>query len=83
MTIWKNEKGHEVRTGHGEDELTASPVERLVIKPCPFCGSEVIIEDVIKSFMPLCSNKTCIASEDGYWAKTKEEALERWNRRAL
>jgi len=43
MTTWKNEEGYETRTGHGEDELPASPVERGV-KPkyrlCWLCNRQ-------------------------------------------
>ena len=70
--------------GQGEKKQKGSDtVERRVIKLCPFCGADLYIEKVMTSYMPLCSNKSCIVSEDGYWGKTEEEAIEAANKRAL
>lgn len=61
------------------------------LKPCPFCGSEAIINEILPhkhslaKFMPdcdgecfiECANCTCAIS-----AKSKDEAIDTWNRRA-
>ena len=54
------------------------------LKPCPFCGGEA---EAIKAhhifenpYVVICSNEKCRASL-GMFSKTKEEAIEAWNRR--
>lgn len=54
------------------------------LKPCPFCGGEAeaikahhIFE---KPYVVICGNKECRASL-GEFSKTREEAIEAWNRR--
>ena len=66
-----------------EPALSQSAVEGLVIKHCPFCGGKIKIETVMKSYMPMCEDRNCVAGEDGYWADTKEEAIAQANRRVL
>ena len=56
------------------------------IKPCPFCGSDMIIaftifKDYSKVFIPQCSIKNCIAGDNGYDTKSPEEATKAWNTR--
>ena len=54
------------------------------LKPCPFCGYKA---ELLKShscdeipYFVICSNDKCKASL-GYFSKTKEKAIESWNRR--
>ena len=57
------------------------------LKPCPFCGGEVKIEDISDEdgpyFMIACSNKACgAAASFGDKSETEEGATEAWNTRA-
>ena len=69
--------------GLKDNEVGQSEVDGLVIEPCPFCGEKIKIETVMKSYMPICEDRNCVAGEDGYWADTKEEAIAQANRRVL
>ena len=58
------------------------------IKPCPFCGSAGELNSYEKSFgyarkVVCCSNEDCPMDlpPEGFYASTKKEALEIWNKR--
>lgn len=54
------------------------------LKPCPFCGSEGVInhKKVLETWLVECSNGSCPASYMiGYDYDTEEEAIAAWNRR--
>lgn len=74
---------NEKAKGQAERSVGQSEVDGLVMKPCPFCGGVIKIETVMKSYMPICEDRNCVAGEDGYWADTKEEAIAQANKRAL
>jgi ssDNA-binding Zn-finger/Zn-ribbon topoisomerase 1 len=62
----------------------ASPLQKLVIKHCPFCGGNMYIKKGnFGTYMPLCSNIECIAGDDGAYAPSEEEAIKLCNKRAL
>ena len=55
------------------------------LKPCPFCGSEAVLEDLggpsvfgEGRFFVKCPS--CGVEQGGLWA-TKQTAIKRWNRR--
>ena len=61
-------------------------------KPCPFCGSSIVDVFCIDDGWGNCHYKkadvtwsvecdSCIA--EGPWGKTKEEAIDKWNRRII
>ena len=61
------------------------------LKPCPFCGSQAIVQEMKKSVTPryyiACVNARdqCIASESYVFGKkyySVSDAREAWNRRA-
>ena len=55
------------------------------LKPCPFCGSEAIInyKEALEAYICECSNDDCPASYMiGNRYDTREEAIEVWNKRA-
>lgn len=60
----------------------------MKLKKCPFCGGEAEINictftDEYIVFYPRCKDRNCIANIiHGVGSKTKEEAAEKWNRRA-
>lgn len=57
--------------------------ERL--KPCPFCGGEALVVNVapydLNMYTGVCQNPYCGANI-GIYSDTREEATEKWNRRA-
>ena len=64
--------------------VTASPVERIVIKPCPFCRAKVSL------YWCMCWNKGMVTIKcDGCKQRTRkgwpseEEAIEAWDKGAL
>jgi len=65
------------------EENVTNPLERLVIKPCPFCGGEDIHEDttLLEETYHICGNDKCRAF--GPVGETRQEAIEAWNKRAL
>ena len=72
------------RTKMEKEELTAIPVERLVIKPCPFCGGEATVFKFGNGLREMgCNNKDCEIKPGTYSVETVIEAKELWNRRAL
>ena len=57
------------------------------LKPCPFCGGKVIIEDISTEdeeyYMIQCTKEECSASACfADYSTTKKGAAEAWNRRA-
>ena len=84
MTEWTNEKRQKVRTGHGKEELTASPVECGVIKPCPFCGEAPRVYKWDGGWVVHCENvEGCGVRPETMEAENKAEAEAIWNGRAL
>ena len=62
-------------------------VEKIKLKPCPFCGGEVEFSDYgFEDWTVYCKscgiNMLAPGSEEGYIA-TREEAAKAWNRRAV
>jgi Lar family restriction alleviation protein len=53
-----------------------------VLKPCPFCGGEAVLIDNGYFTDVSCKNFHCRGWADDLMFKTKEEAIEAWNRRA-
>ena len=57
------------------------------LKPCPFCGSAVKIENIHEVdesdfYMIACKNESCSASACfGDFSETEDGAVEKWNRR--
>ena len=57
------------------------------LKPCPFCGSAVKIENIQEVdgsdyYMIACQNESCGASACfGDFSETEDGAAEKWNRR--
>lgn len=49
------------------------------LKPCPFCGGEIIYFDFMESFMTATCSECHIRFEK--CCVTKEEAIESWNER--
>ena len=60
---------------------------KIELKPCPFCGAKVAIEDISTEdetyFMIQCENQKCSAAACfGDESETQEGAARAWNRRA-
>ena len=65
--------------------------ERLL--PCPFCGSEAILEDERLQWVVRCSScSACVLGDrapepeqelpESYWEPFRQSAVDCWNRRA-
>ena len=53
------------------------------LKLCPFCGWEASIEKINGVWSVTCDSPRCPVEKVITWGhKTKEEAIEAWNRRA-
>lgn len=52
---------------------------REELKPCPFCGCEAKIIQFLGSYTIHCSK--CGGMTDPYRSRTREKAIEAWNRR--
>lgn len=56
------------------------------LKPCPFCGGEAHIKEVVSACEMLytvgCSDSECMGYETWLLKPTKEEAIAAWNRRS-
>lgn len=56
------------------------------LKPCPFCGREAHIKEVVsccdKLYTVGCSDSECMGYETWLLKPAKEEAIAAWNRRA-
>ena len=54
------------------------------LKHCPFCGgkADLIKSPTAKKYHPCCHNEKCIMFVGGMWYKTKEQAIDEWNRMA-
>ncbi len=68
-------------------QKSESGVERVVIKPCPFCGKEAMpiynFESVCKDTWDItCLGKDCICGEGLDWCLPKQQLIEMWNKRA-
>jgi Lar family restriction alleviation protein len=53
------------------------------LKPCPFCGGEAAVIDNGCFVDVSCKNFHCRGWADSLMFKSKEEAIEAWNRRAV
>jgi len=57
------------------------------LRPCPFCGSEAVLEHIISCSQPAsqCRCKECSAATKffvvGYGYSSDEKAIKAWNRR--
>ena len=56
------------------------------LKPCPFCGSEVYIENILDDigdayYMVQCKNDDKCGASSCFGECTKKEVIERWNNR--
>jgi Lar family restriction alleviation protein len=51
------------------------------LKPCPFCGGSAILVELPRSKKTFakCKNNCC---EQNIFCKTRDEAIEAWNRRS-
>lgn len=53
------------------------------LKKCPFCGGEAVLEECeyggYSEYLVYCNECSGMVEK---WRKTKEEAIEQWNRRA-
>ena len=52
------------------------------LKPCPFCGGEATIEDNGDFVDVSCKDMFCRGWTSCLEFKTKQQAIEAWNRRA-
>ena len=56
------------------------------LKPCPFCGSDPIIEEDRASekerFIMICGNVNCPVHIYTGWYETEDKAIKAWNTRA-
>lgn len=56
------------------------------LMPCPFCGGEAHIKEVVSACGTLytvgCSDSECMGYETWLLKPTKEESIAAWNRRA-
>ena len=56
------------------------------LKPCPFCGGEAHVKEVVGACDTLytvgCSDSGCMGYETWLLKPTEEEAIAAWNRRA-
>ena len=60
-------------------------MEKVELKPCPFCGGEAIMERLAVpkwEYRVRCNNIRCKIQPNTWLRKSKEEASEFWNRRA-
>lgn len=64
------------------------------IKPCPFCGSEAVLQRDVRYPRPrckpkqayevICINWDCVIYRaDTRYSLTKKEAIEKWNKRQV
>lgn len=61
---------------------------KLKIKPCPFCGSEVILENINQRvddenmYMFECTNDNCgLSTCFGDYSTDRTSAIKKWNKR--
>ena len=67
-------------------------LENETLKPCPFCGSEAVMEKSIRyvvapddqwiGYSTLCSDESCIAHQRQKFYLLEESARKAWNKRA-
>lgn len=62
--------------------------KELKIKPCPFCGSKVTLENINpkdaygKFYMFACTNDDCAsAASFGNYSTNRAAAIKKWNKR--
>lgn len=72
-----NDKTDDVKT----TENKGSDLKRLVVKPCPFCGSMATMPEKVPpaGFWEICCSVYCIRMT----RKTKREVIRDWKERAL
>lgn len=51
---------------------------RPELKPCPFCGGEAIIEDVVYNYAVMCTRCRC----ETRWEPNEDAVIDIWNRRS-
>ncbi len=56
--------------------------EDKIIKMCPFCGGEAKFHDRYK-YSIVCTNHDCIIASPAMIYKSKELAIEAWNKRIV
>jgi Lar family restriction alleviation protein len=90
---YKTEMPHAEFNIYEEDELYCIGLVidlNSVLKPCPFCGGEPIINEIlphthaIATTMPDCEGECfieCSKCSCAISAKNKDEAIQMWNRR--
>lgn len=69
----------------GGDKGGSENVEKIKLKPCPFCGGEGCIRYIAVCELPYfaeCDNEYCIAGDSGVSFALEKEAVEAWNKRA-
>ena len=83
---WHNMTVAERKEVIKESKKERSPVERCVIKPCPFCGSVAELIDfeneehsAKKGYKILCLD--CLAQRSNL--RDKDKLIAAWNRRAI
>jgi len=53
----------------------------MILKPCPFCGSEPKLAGSGKSFWVVCADEDCRVEVRSFVAE-QDEAIRTWNERA-
>lgn len=51
------------------------------LKPCPFCGGEVVVFEAGEEYHVSCTNDDCIATVAMKSFPSEEEAVTAWNKR--
>ena len=85
------EERTEYKTTIDQKETAGSDtVERRVIKPCPFCGGEALLNTFENMYekvwsVSCCGEKDshCAGLEGGGFRDSEDEVIEHWNKRAL
>lgn len=66
--------------------MAKKKMNKLEIKPCPFCGSEVTVENIgadEEAYMFECTNANCAAATCfGNYSTDRATAIQNWNKRA-
>ena len=76
------------------DLCGCKPIEPGKVKPCPFCGGEPMLKETgrwpgkvqkaIDGFTVVCIDTKCVIFDsDGQYYRTREQAIKRWDERAV